>query len=661
MFSGELRVCVVGAGPRGLSVLERLCANERARRTHRSVAVHVVDPFPPGGGRVWRTTQSRDLLMNTVAAQVTVFTDDSVEMEGPVERGPSLYEWARSSARRSAGRVDPGGPAAEILAEARALGPDDYPRRSFYGHYLRFAFDRVVSRAPGHVVVTVHRTLAVALNESGPDGGHTLTLADGTRLTGLDAVVLAQGHVPARPTEQEARTARAAEAHGLAYLLPANPADVDLSAVRAGQPVVLRGLGLNFFDYMALLTVGRGGEFVRRGDRLAYRPSGQEPLIHAGSRRGVPYHSRGDNEKGAHGRYTPRLLTAETIAALRRRALDGAEVTFGADVWPLIRKEVESVYYGTLLAAEGRDGQREEFVDRFLAAPRGAAEEALLDVYGIGAGRRWDWRRIADPQGQAPIAGREEFRAWLLAYLADDVREARAGNVSGPLKAALDSLRDLRNEVRLVVDHGGLDGASYREELRDWYTPLNAFVSIGPPVSRTAELIALMEAGIVQVLGPGLRIRIDEDAPSFVAESSRVGGEPVRAAVLIEARLPEPDLRRTADPLLAHMLATGRCRPYHMRNVDGSAWETGGLAVTRRPYRVVRADGLPHRRLFAYGVPTESVHWVTAAGIRPGVNSVTLGDSDAIARAVLALGRAGAEPPGGLSERSDSDLTGVAA
>ena len=36
-------------------------------------------------------------------------------------------------------------------------------------------------------------------------------------------------------------------------------------------------------------------------------------------------------------------------------------------------------------------------------------------------------------------------------------------------------------------------------------------------------------------------------------------------------------------------------------------------------------------------MPTEAVHWVTAAGIRPGVDSVTLGDSDAIARAVLAL------------------------
>jgi hypothetical protein len=78
------------------------------------------------------------------------------------------------------------------------------------------------------------------------------------------------------------------------------------------------------------------------------------------------------------------------------------------------------------------------------------------------------------------------------------------------------------------------------------------------------------------------------------------------------------------------------------RGEDGH--ETGGLAVTRRPYRLLDADGRAHPRRFAYGVPTESVHWVTAAGVRPGVNSVILGDSDAIARSVLALTPARALP-----------------
>ncbi|GAA3305337.1 hypothetical protein GCM10020295_58810 [Streptomyces cinereospinus] len=46
--------------------------------------------------------------------------------------------------------------------------------------------------------------------------------------------------------------------------------------------------------------------------------------------------------------------------------------------------------------------------------------------------------------------------------------------------------------------------------------------------------------------------------------------------------------------------------------VDG--YETGGLDVTRRPYRLLDRQGRAHERRFAFGVPTEGVHWVTAAG-----------------------------------------------
>ncbi|MFM9608247.1 FAD/NAD(P)-binding protein [Streptomyces niveiscabiei] len=638
MSNGDLTVCVIGAGPRGLSVLERLCANERKSASRSSVVVHVVDPYRPGPGRVWRTAQSRHLLMNTVASQVTVYTDHSVTMDGPVEEGPSLYEWAAALAPPQD---------STLLAEARRIGPDAYPSRALYGRYLEECFDRIVEGAPGHVTVQVHRRLAVAVDDTGPGAAQTVTLDDGTRLTGLDAVVLAQGHVPAQPSPDEARTADEARTYGLVHILPANPADVDLSALAPGRPVLLRGLGLNFFDHMALLTTGRGGRYERTGDRLRYLPSGNEPKLYAGSRRGIPYHARGENEKGPHGRHLPRLLTPARTASLLARARDGERIHFGTDVWTLIAKEVESVYYGTLLTATGRDGERATLVDRYLAAPTNEDEHRLLDTYGIPAADRWNWQRITRPYGARVFAGRAEFRDWLLEYLAQDVREARAGNLSGPLKAALDVLRDLRNEIRLVVDHGRLEGNSYRDDLQGWYTPLNAFLSIGPPVSRIEELIALMEAGTVEPVGPGMRVRVRTDGagtPVFEATSDRVGGDPVHATALIEARLPEPDVRRTDDPLLAHLLRTGQITPYRIAGTCGTSYETGGMSVTERPYHVVSADGRAHPRRFAYGVPTEAVHWVTAAGIRPGVDSVTLGDSDAMARAVLDLPAAGDRP-----------------
>ncbi|MFD6187662.1 FAD-binding protein, partial [Streptomyces goshikiensis] len=197
---------------------------------------------------------------------------------------------------------------------------------------------------------------------------------------------------------------------------------------------------------------------------------------------------------------------------------------------------------------------------------------------------------------------------------------------------------DLRNEVRQIIDHGGLSGGSYGRDLDGWYTPLNAFLSIGPPASRIEEAIALIEAGVLEVLGPETRLRRLNDAEgAFTVESALVPGSLVRADTLIEARLPEIDLRSTSDPLLLHLLGTGQCRTYRIPGPGDEVHETGGLDVTRAPFHVVDAAGRPHPARYAYGVPTEWVHWVTAAGIRPGVDSVTLQDSDAIADAVLGL------------------------
>ncbi|WP_370947250.1 FAD/NAD(P)-binding protein [Amycolatopsis sp. cg5] len=632
MGVGKVEICIVGAGPRGLSTLERLLANERAAPSCAALTVHVVDPSEPGAGTVWRADQSRHLLMNTVASQITIYTDESTQIDGPIEPGPSLYEWTKTFSDST--ELDDA-----TLAEARDLGPDTYPTRAFYGRYLHSCFQNVVVRAPEHVKVVVHQSRVIAMADTlgvfgGPQG---VRLDNGVRLNQLDAIVLAVGHVPAHLSPREERTAQLARIHYLTYITPANPADLDLGQIEAGQPVLLRGLGLNFFDHMALFTSGRGGYFAREDGRLVYRASGNEPKLYASSRRGVPYHARGENEKGATGRHHPRLLTPEYIAQLRRRAEEGSRVQFTSELWPVIAKEVESVYYGTLLESWGRGDEKDAIIGKYLALPPDEDPGWLLDSYGITPAHRWDWEKLTNPYGTREFSDREHFTAWLLEYLHDDVRAARAGNLSGPLKAALDVLRDLRNDIRLAVDHGGLEGNSHRDDLEGWYTPLNAFLSVGPPVSRIEEMIALIEAGVLVITGPGTVIRLDTKHRVFIAESELVPGKPIRATVLIEARLPEPDLRRTADPLLRQLLATEQISPYRIESDDGTFHETGGLAVTDRPYHVIDGHGRKHPRRFAYGVPTESVHWVTATGIRPGVDSVTLRDSDAIARAVLAL------------------------
>ena len=324
---------------------------------------------------------------------------------------------------------------------------------------------------------------------------------------------------------------------------------------------------------------------------------------------------------------------------------------FGTDLWPLIAKEVESVYYGDAADRRGPRGRRERLRRPVPGRRRRARRErSCWTTYGIAADDRWDWeRRRPAVRRTGRFTGRGRLpRTGCWTTCAEDVRDARAGNVSGPLKAALDVLRDLRNEIRLVVDHGGLEGNSYRDELDGWYTPLNAFLSIGPPASRIEELHRADRGGRASgSSGPGMRVaRRRPDRPGVRRRVRRGAGRAGRGPRVADrgpaARAGPAAHRRPAAARTCS--TTGQCRPYRIPGTCGTSYETGGLAVTERPYRLLDADGRAHPRRFAYGVPTEAVHWVTAAGIRPGVDSVTLGDSDAIARAVLALPPA-ARPP----------------
>ena len=83
--------------------------------------VHLVDPFPAGAGRIWRHAQSPLLAMNSMAADVTMFTDDSVRCEGPIVPGPSMWEWAQDLREGRLAGEQPADLGPELAAELRAL------------------------------------------------------------------------------------------------------------------------------------------------------------------------------------------------------------------------------------------------------------------------------------------------------------------------------------------------------------------------------------------------------------------------------------------------------------------------------------------------------------------------------------------------------------
>jgi hypothetical protein len=624
-----LNIAIVGVGPRGLAIFERLCANFIHSNTERTelfneVNMYLIDPHPIGGA-VWRQDQSCYLLMNTVASQITLYTDESVECEGPILKGPSLYEWTKDVIKDT--RIQENKP--EFYLEAVNMTPNTYPTRAFYGWYLESAYTKIIESLPNNINVFNRMDNVISIDSY--NDGYQLGLEKESSKLYADKVIMALGHIESSIVESESHYINFAREHNLVYIQPANPADIDLSTISPKENVILRGLGLNFFDYMTLLTSGRGGYFQREGDELVYFPSGQEPLLIAGSRRGIPHHSRGENEKGASERHNPIYLTETKIEMLKKKET----IDFKMDIWPLIAKEVEITYYTTWIRREFNEDKAQRFLEQYQQCSWKSIEESTcLKEAEIPEEIIFDWNCMEYPHQFQEFSSSDHFHDWLIEYLMEDIYEAYLGNKSGPLKAALDVLRDIRNEVRLLVDHGGITGNSYKEALRKWYTPFNAFLSIGPPARRIEEMVALIKSGVLKVVGAQATVTMDTNEKQFVISSPLVVGSIFEANALIEARLPEVDILHSRNLLINDLVRKGMAISYSIPDYEED-FNTGGLAVTVPPNRLIDKDGNPHNHLFAFGVPTEGVHWVTAAGVRPGVNSVTLIEADAIAREVI--------------------------
>ena len=121
-----------------------------------------------------------------------------------------------------------------------------------------------------------------------------MELGDGVILS-AHSIVLAVGHTDAKLRDDQQDLMEFAARRRLHYWPPAVPADVRWSALPAGENVLVRGMGLNFHDVLAQLTEGRGGRFdedQNHPNRLLYTPSGREPMVWAGSRRGTPYRAK---------------------------------------------------------------------------------------------------------------------------------------------------------------------------------------------------------------------------------------------------------------------------------------------------------------------------------------------------------------------------------
>ncbi|MFX4292246.1 FAD/NAD(P)-binding protein [Streptomyces bohaiensis] len=611
-------LAVVGAGPRGAAVVARLLAHLSAVAGARA-EIHVVDPHPPGAGRVWDPGQSPLLLMNTLAGHATAFPDADARLTGPPSPGPPLRAWAQR--------------------QGIALDADAYPARALMGRYLSWAYRRTVAGAPPEIRVVHHPTRATGLLRA-PDGRLRVTLADTPELT-ADAVVLATGHTDRAPSRSDTVLAAHAARHGLVHLPTGHAQERDTSALRPGEEVVVRGLGMGFFDQLALVTEGRGGSFAplpavggAGGSRLRYVPSGREPRLLVTSGRGVPYLARARAGAGALPPHRPVVLDDAAVARLTASA--PGSVSFGGTVLPLILKEAGVAWY-RILAEHGdtSTGADAAFLADYAAAPSGSrAERELVAATVPDPAHRFDVRRIDRPLSGRIFRDGEELNAWVRRWLAADLAAALAPRTS-PLKAAAAAVAAVKGPVRRLAAAGVLDAASVAE-LRE-FRSFGAHVASGPPASRAAELLALAEAGVVEFLGSDPVVEAVADGAGtgrFAVRTASLPERTVTARGLVDAWLPAADLTRTADPLLAGLVHSGTARP-HRAGAAGDGPPTGALDVDLTDFRVRDHAGRPADDLFAFGIPLEGLEWNTAIGARAGSDAALFRQADRIAHGML--------------------------
>lgn len=609
-----MKIAIIGGGPRGLSVFERIVEWSREEQV---IQITMFDPYGPGG-KVWREDQPLALLMNSAASHVTLFTDETLSTKGPVAKGPNLYEWSQSEAATFIKKHNVANKVA-LLQECDNLGPNDHCSRVFYGLYQKWFYEYVQTRMTEQTSVKFFKDTVRAVKKQ----DEKFLVYTKSVETTVDTVILALGHQENELVGNEKELATYASEHRLFYSSPKNAADAYLEAITGNTSVLIRGLGLVFFDYLTLLTRDRGGIFEELDGELIYHPSGKEPQIIAGSGRGIPYHARGYNQKGYGQEYQPHFLKEKSLNKFKRKGFFSAEQFF-----ELLKKEVEFTYYSALIETSYPNVNQQRFNEAFI---RTKGEQSVLEKYRIKSEDFWDWTMIQQPAQR--VKDHTGFQKLITDYLYHDFLEAQKGTIAGPLAAALDSLKDLRDEVRFMLDQELFSDDECKEWLWDWFTPLNSFLSIGPPLERIQELQALIKAGIVTIIGP--EMKLETDAGRFIGYSEKFPLKKYKTHFLIEARLPKTANQFSLNPLVQQLLRDDMASLHQLKLTSGKDYQTGALLVDRKTNQIQSQSGSTIVKLFCYGVPTEGIHWLTAATARPGTDAWNLREADMIARCIF--------------------------
>jgi len=635
-------VCIVGLGPWGLCVLERLV--DAARRNPETVLrAHVVEPGRPGGG-IFSLEHPDYFVLNTPCGQHSMYPYPERVEEGRLGKG--FYEWATEKGYRWHGDE------CRISNEGQAVGPDDFLPRRLMGEYLQWFYDVLCAEAPPNLAITRYAASAIDV-EPLPSGRERVHLDDGRHVM-AEHVVLTTGHGQGDPGF--------AASHGMSSsstakgVMSAYPVEAFIGSVAPSDKVAVEGMGLVALDVVTALTVGLGGSYATAPNGgLRYRPSGREPSLYLFSRGGFPYCAKSLGAADPVGDYKPAICTPERVASLKRGE-DGSKRQIDArrELLPLVFAEMELRYYTVAAAIAGG------------AEVAGRVHRDLLDAWRSGAfdEARSGWARAFGTFSASDVfflgdgagyADSQHYQSRVYTSVEEDVAAALVSGGATPLKAALETLRALRDTIRTAVEFKGLTLGShldFQDNLRGRFARLVA----GPPAFRSQQLLALMAAGVVAApFGPAPEVLPMPDG-SFTVRSTRLASRfEMDVDRIIRAHTDFPSVERPAGPLIANLVARGRVRPLSFDQA------TAGSIDLTEDFHPLDKYGRPQRNLWVFGVITEGVRYFTLYVPSPKSRVRAFMDAEACVLEILggSLRRLPTAPGEGLVVRRTTEPSGT--
>ena len=575
-------VAIVGLGSWGLSVLERAVSVARSQ-PRSAVRLHVIEPGAPGGVQ-YSVDQPDYLVLNNACGQLSLYA--AADHTHPDALG--LFDWAVRTGYRWVGeecRIDRAG---------RLIEPTDYLPRRLMGEYLAWFYDNVTGNLPRNLELVRHHERALDIIPV--LGNRETVLFETGRSIVVDHVILTSGHTPNRQAEPGPGEVRFLEPYPIRQFAE-RPAP--------GAPIAVAGMGLVAYDLIAALTTGRDGVFRDLGDRKKYLASGREPVIVLYSRSGVPHCAKSASGIDPTGDYRPVVCTPEVFAAIRNGGHEHTRrsVDFRREVLPLLFAEMQARYH--VQAAQLRGGK-----------PRGAQVREMLHQAWLGdrfdmavSGMERTHGRF-DPTEHLfagdgwTYASSDDYERHFYDMLERDLDESLAEGGS-PVKAAQEVLRILRDDIRTIIEYGGLSLESYID-LQSHIRPKVNRLEAGPPPARNQQLLALMDAGIVRVpFGPNPTVALDD--AGLVEFGSAGLDRPYSGTTgsVIRGHLDMPSLAGSASPLLSRLYRMGR-----LTQLSYGDTPVGSVAIDEQfhPYDM---EGRLQRNLSLLGVLTEGSRYFT--------------------------------------------------